>query len=65
MKPKLKFHKCSGYRTSGYWKGYPCGAVAHYQKDGKWWCKNHLPICDLTKIEEHFKKRIGELENEN
>lgn len=36
---------CCGFRSSGYWKGYPCGAVAKYQSmDGRWWCKNHLPI---------------------
>lgn len=37
--------KCSGFRTSGYWKGWPCGSVPKYQSgDGKFWCKNHLPI---------------------
>ena len=36
---------CSGFSTKGYWKGHPCGAVAKYQcTDGKWWCKNHLPL---------------------
>ena len=35
---------CAGHRVSGYWKGYPCGAVAKYFKNGKWWCKNHLPL---------------------
>jgi len=35
---------CSGFKTSGHWKGYPCVAIAKYKYKGKWYCKNHLPI---------------------
>ena len=38
----LSRHRCSGIRTSGYWKGYPCGASANYEKGGAWYCANHL-----------------------
>lgn len=41
--------KCAGHRVSGYWKGYPCGAVPKYKKKGKWWCKNHLPLDKETR----------------
>ncbi len=37
---------CSGYRTSGHWKGWPCAASVKHYKRGKWWCKNHLPLDD-------------------
>lgn len=36
--------RCAGHRTSGHWKGWPCGAVPQHKKGGKWWCKNHLPL---------------------
>lgn len=41
---KPKDAVCAGTRISGYWKGYNCGATPMHFKDGKWWCKNHLPI---------------------
>jgi hypothetical protein len=37
-------HECEGIRTSGYWKGAGCGAVGKFYVNGKWWCKNHMPI---------------------
>jgi hypothetical protein len=40
----VKHVQCSGYKKSGYWKGYQCNASATLVKDGKWWCKQHLPI---------------------
>ena len=36
-------HSCSGFRTSGHWKGHRCGTSANYKLDGKWYCKQHLP----------------------
>lgn len=50
--------KCSGKRKTWPWKGYPCGAVPKYFQDGKWWCKNHLPI--KTK-----KESKNEVDSEN
>lgn len=36
---------CNGVRTSGYWKGNKCCAVVVLKtNDGKYWCKNHVPI---------------------
>jgi hypothetical protein len=37
---------CEGRRVSGYWKGHRCGATAKYEKDGHYYCKNHLPISE-------------------
>ena len=34
-------HKCSGIRASWPWRGYPCGAVAKYDHDGKRYCGTH------------------------
>jgi len=37
--------KCNGYRVSGYWKGWPCGAVAKYKADdGKMYCGQHYAM---------------------
>ena len=36
--------KCSGIRTTGYWKGHPCGTSPTIFKKNKWWCKNHVPM---------------------
>lgn len=36
--------ECAGLRKTWPWKGWPCAAVPKFQKDGKWYCKNHLPI---------------------
>ena len=36
--------KCSAVRVSGYWKGTPCGSVPMVEKDGQYYCKNHVPI---------------------
>ena len=33
--------KCNGVRTSGYWRGYPCGAEPVAMFDGKWYCASH------------------------
>lgn len=38
---------CAGFRVSGYWKGYPCGAVAKYELNGKWYCANHLVVAQM------------------
>lgn len=35
---------CAGFRTSGHWKGWPCGAQATVVRYGANWCKNHLPL---------------------
>jgi hypothetical protein len=35
--------KCAGTKQTGYWKGYPCGAVGKYKRSEKWYCANHLP----------------------
>lgn len=36
--------KCSGVRKTWPWKGYSCGAVPTIFKDGKWWCRHHVPL---------------------
>lgn len=33
--------QCNGIKKSGYWKGYPCGAIPTHFHEGKWYCKNH------------------------
>jgi hypothetical protein len=36
---------CSGHRSVGHWKGYPCGATPKWRTaDGRCWCKNHVPM---------------------
>lgn len=35
--------RCCGTKQTGYWKGYPCGARGKYEKDGKFYCANHIP----------------------
>ena len=40
-KEPAKQTKCDGIRTSWPWKGYPCGAVAKYEFDGKRYCGAH------------------------
>ena len=35
-------NRCCGIRTSWPWKGYPCGAVAKYEFDGKRYCGTHF-----------------------
>lgn len=35
--------KCSGFRKTGYWKGHPCGTSPTINREGRWWCKNHVP----------------------
>lgn len=49
---------CSGVRTSGYWKGAGCCAIAKIQtEDGQWWCKNHVPLnVKVVQILENRKK---------
>jgi len=32
---------CAGIRTTWPRKGYPCGAVAKYEHNGKWYCAAH------------------------
>jgi len=36
--------KCAGIRSSGYWKGYRCGAVPKYEHKGKRYCANHYAV---------------------
>lgn len=38
--------KCHGHRTTGYWKGYRCGARPVVKVNGHWWCRNHMPLQD-------------------
>jgi len=46
--------RCAGHRTSGYWKGYPCGARPMHEVGGKYYCKNHLPLKVVeNEIEQH------------
>jgi len=41
----FKTRCCSGEKKTGRWRGHRCCATANYQTpDGKWWCKNHLPL---------------------
>jgi len=40
---------CSGYRSAGHWKGYPCNAVAKFELDGKWYCANHYAKAVIEK----------------
>lgn len=35
---------CSGVKVRGYWRGYPCGAVAKHTLRGKHYCGSHLAI---------------------
>jgi hypothetical protein len=58
QKKEIEERHCSGYRTSGYWKGYPCGAIPKYFKFGKWWCKNHLPLGEVMEEKEHEKDKV-------
>ena len=44
---EIELYNCSGYKTTGYWKGYKCGAIAKYKFKNKWYCKNHLPVESL------------------
>lgn len=54
--PEIK--RCFGVKTTGYWKGHPCGAAPVIAKDGRWWCKNHVPINGLLrKIVSKSKRR--------
>ena len=38
------FSKCAGVRVSGYWKGYPCGALTGLTHKGKHYCAAHYSI---------------------
>lgn len=63
--------KCNGYKSSGYWKGYPCGAVAKYTVAGKRYCANHaavaqayvdvgkVPYCDWTQDDDDILTETG------
>lgn len=42
---------CAGFRTSGHWKGWPCGAHPTVTRYGAHWCKNHLPLDEEAAVE--------------
>lgn len=58
-----KIHYCFGKTVYGW----ECCAIAKYFKNGKWWCKAHLPL--TFEIEERklddFKRELYSLEEEN
>lgn len=42
---EIKEHKkCDAIKQSGYWKGYPCCAIAKYEYKDKWYCGNHYAM---------------------
>ena len=50
-----KKHRCNGDRIIWPWKGYPCGARAKVFYQEKWWCKNHVPLCNKQPCENSFR----------
>lgn len=42
---------CSGTSTTGYWKGWRCGAAATYRLDGVAWCANHYAPLARARID--------------
>lgn len=39
-----EYKKCDAIKQSGYWKGYPCCAIAKYEHEGKWYCGSHYAM---------------------
>ena len=35
---------CHGYRTSGHWRGYPCGAIPKFKHEGFSFCGSHYAM---------------------
>lgn len=59
----MKNPNCAGIRVSGYWKGYPCGAIAKYEHNGKHYCQSHYAVAvnDPSK----FEKVAAQVERSN
>lgn len=52
---------CSGVRTTGYWKGHPCGTPACYLFDGRWYCPSHFPVDAVLEENARLKAENHEL----